>query len=75
MGGFFDPDIGYAFFDGTRGEDCLFEMSDALMLLVDVVRNLRCECFCPDEERKDVLYYHGFKGAVIEAVNFNQDKG
>ena len=56
-------------------EDCIFEMSDALMLLVDVVRNLRHECFCPDEQRKDVLYYHGFKDAVIEVVNPNQDKG
>jgi hypothetical protein len=59
----------------TCCEDCLFEMSDALMLLVDVVRNLRCEGFCPDEQRKDVLYYHGFKDAVIEVVNFNQEKG
>ena len=59
----------------TCHEAAIFEMSDALMLLVDVVRDLRCECFCPDEQRKDVLYYHGFKDAVIEVVNFNQDKG
>ena len=58
--------------DSACCEDVLFEMSDALMLLVDVVRDLRCECFCPDEERKDVLYYHGFKDAVIEVVNFNR---
>ena len=50
-------------------------MNDALSLLTDIVRNLRYECFCPDEQRKDVLYYHGFKDAVIEVVNFNQDKG
>lgn len=60
-------------------EEChsnaIFEMNDALSLFTDVVRELRYECFCPDEQRKGVLYYHGFKGAVIEVVNFNKDKG
>jgi hypothetical protein len=56
-------------------ETAIFEMNDALSLLTDIVCNLRYECFCPDEQRKDVLYYHGFKDAVIEVVNFNQDKG
>ena len=50
-------------------------MNDALSLLTDIVHNLRGEGFCPDEQRKDVLYYHGFKDAVIEVTNFNQGKG
>ena len=56
-------------------ETAIFEMNDALSLLTDIVRNLRYECFCPDKQRKEVLYYHGFKDAVIEVINFNQDKG
>lgn len=60
-------------------EDChanaIGEMNDALSLLTNIVRDLRYECFCPDEQRKGVLYYHGFKGAVTEVVNFNEDKG
>jgi hypothetical protein len=69
--------MGIWFDDESEGchEAALFEMNDALSLLTDIVRNLRYECFCPDEQRKDVLYYHGFKDAVIEVVNFNQDKG
>ena len=55
-------------------ETAIFEMNDALSLLTDIVRNLRYECFCPDEQRKGVLYYHGFKGAVTEVVNFNKDQ-
>jgi galactose-1-phosphate uridylyltransferase len=54
-------------------EEChqaaLLEMNDALSLLTDIVRDLRYECFCPDDERKGVLYYHGFKGSVTEVVN------
>ena len=69
MGTWYDDD------SETCHEAAIFEMNDALSLLTDIVRNLRYECFCPDEQRKDVLYYHGFKDAVVEVVNFNQDKG
>jgi hypothetical protein len=50
----------------------LHQMNDALSLLVDIVRDLRYECFCPEEQRSGTLYYHGFKGAVTEVVNFNK---
>jgi len=52
--------------------NAIYQMNDALSLLVDVVRDLRYECFCPDEQRSGTLYYHGFKGAVTEVVNFNK---
>jgi|GEM_PF-3753710 len=58
----------------TCHETAIFQMNDALSLLTDIVRDLRYECFCPDEQRKGVLYYHGFKGAVTEVVNFNKDQ-
>jgi hypothetical protein len=58
----------------TCHQDAIFQMNDALSLLTDIVRDLRYECFCPDEQRKGVLYYHGFKGAVTEVVNFNKDQ-
>ena len=54
--------------------NAIFEMNDALSLLTDIVRDLRYECFCPDEQLKGVLYYHGFKGAVTEVVKFNKDQ-
>lgn len=69
MGGWYDDD------SDSCHETAIYEMNDALSLLTDIVRDLRYECFCPDEQRKDVLYYHGFKGAVTEVVNFNKDKG
>jgi uncharacterized Zn finger protein len=50
----------------------IHQMNDALSLLVDVVRDLRYECFCPDEQRSGTLYYLGFKGDVTEVVNFNK---
>ena len=53
-------------------EVALYQMNDALSLLTDIVRDLRYECFCPDEQRSGTLYYHGFKGAVTEVVNFNK---
>lgn len=53
----------------------IYQMNDALMLLVDVVRDLRYECFCPDEQRSGTLYFHGHKGAVTEVVNFNKTEG
>jgi len=52
--------------------NAIYQMNDALSLLVDVVRDLRYECFCPDEQRSGTLYYNGFKGAVTEVVNFNK---
>ena len=58
----------------TCHETAMYQMNDALSLLTDIVRDLRYECFCPDEQRKGVLYYHGFKGAVTEVVNFNKDQ-
>lgn len=58
----------------TCNETAIYQMNDALSLLTDIVRDLRYECFCPDEQRKGVLYYHGFKGAVTEVVNFNKDQ-
>ena len=58
----------------TCNETAIYQMNDALSLLTDIVRDLRYECFCPDEQRKNVLYYHGFKGAVTEVVNFNKDQ-
>lgn len=58
----------------TCNETAIYQMIDALSLLTDIVRDLRYECFCPDDQRKGVLYYHGFKGAVTEVVNFNKDK-
>lgn len=58
----------------TCNETAIYQMNDALSLLTDIVRDLRYECFCPDEQRKSVLYYHGFKGAVTEVVNFNKDQ-
>ena len=68
MGDWYDDDT------ETCHQDAIFAMNDALSLLTDIVRNLRYECFCPDEQRKGVLYYHGFKGAVTEVVNFNKDQ-
>ena len=58
----------------TCNETAIYQMNDALSLLTDIVRDLRYECFCPDEQLKGVLYYHGFKGAVTEVVNFNKDQ-
>ena len=68
MGDWYDDDT------ETCHQDAIFAMNDALSLLTDIVRDLRYECFCPDEQRKGVLYYHGFKGAVTEVVNFNKDQ-
>jgi hypothetical protein len=68
MGDWYDDD------SDTCHQDAIFQMNDALSLLTDIVRDLRYECFCPDEQRKGVLYYHGFKGAVTEVVNFNKDQ-
>lgn len=68
MGDWYDDD------SETCHETAIFQMNDALSLLTDIVRDLRYECFCPDEQRKGVLYYHGFKGAVTEVVNFNKDQ-
>jgi len=67
MGVWYDDD------SETCSETAIFQMNDALSLLTDIVRDLRYECFCPDEQRKGVLYYHGFKGAVTEVVNFNKE--
>lgn len=57
-------------------EEChanaLFQMQDALMLLVDVIRDLRINCHCPDEQREGILYYHGFRGAVTEVIDLNK---
>jgi hypothetical protein len=58
-------------------EDChanaLCQMQDALMLLVDVIRDLRYNCHCPDEQREGILYYHGFRGAVTEVIDLNKE--
>jgi len=58
-------------------EEChataLFQMQDALMLLVDVIRDLRINCHCPDEQREGILYYHGFRGAVTEVIDLNKE--
>ena len=58
------------------GEDChanaLFQMQDALMLLVDVIRDLRIKCHCPDESREGILYYHSFNGGITEVVDLSK---
>lgn len=54
--------------DGTA----LNRMLDALHLMMDIGRDLRQSCFCPDSNRDGILYYHGFKDSVTEVVNFNK---
>lgn len=56
-------------------EKAMYEMRDALMLLVDIIRDLRISCHCPDEKREGILYYHGFQGAVTEVVDLNKELG
>ena len=58
-------------------EDCdstaLNRMNDALHLLMDIGRDLRLACFCPDSNREGILYYHGYKDSVTELMNLNKE--
>ena len=58
-------------------EDCdstaLNRMVDALHLFMDIGRDLRHSCFCPDSNREGILYYHGYKDSVTELMNLNKE--
>jgi len=58
-------------------DDChanaMYQMNDALMLFNEIIRDLRHGCFCPDEQREGILYYHGYRNAVTEVININKE--
>jgi len=53
--------------------NAMYQMNDALMLLNDIVRDLRHLCVCPDSNREGILYYHGYQGAVTEVIDLNKE--
>lgn len=53
--------------------NAMFQMNDALMLFNEIIRDLRYNCHCPDEQRDGILYYHGFRGAVTEVIDLNKE--
>lgn len=53
--------------------NAMYQMNDALMLFNEIIRDLRYNCHCPDEQRDGILYYHGFRGAVTEVIDLNKE--
>jgi len=50
----------------------LHEMLDALHLQMDIVRELRQSCWCPDTDCDDALYYTDAKGKPVKIFDLNE---
>jgi len=50
----------------------LHEMLDALHLQMDIVRELRQSCWCPDTDCDGVLYWTGSNGKPVKVIDLNE---
>ena len=50
----------------------LHEMLDALHFQMDLVRDLRQSCWCPDTDCDGALYYQGHDGKPVKVIDLNE---
>jgi hypothetical protein len=60
--------------DNTEEADstALHEMLDALHLSMDLIRDMRQKCWCPDTDCDGILYYTDGTGKPVEVINLNE---
>jgi len=65
----------FAWYD-DNSEKCdttaLHQMMDALHLQMDLVRDLRHGCWCPDKDCDGTLYYKGNDGKPVKVIDLNE---
>ena len=50
----------------------LHQMLDALHFQIDLVRDLRQSCWCPDKDCDGTLYYKGHDGKPVKVIDLNE---
>ena len=50
----------------------LHKMLDALHFHMDLIRDLRVSCWCPDTDCDGTLYYKGHDGKPVKVIDLNE---
>ena len=50
----------------------LLQMIDALHFHIDLIRDLRISCWCPDTDCDGTLYYRGHDGKPVKVIDLNE---
>jgi hypothetical protein len=48
------------------------KMMDALHFHMDLIRDLRQNCWCPDTDCDGTLYYKGHDGKPVKVIDLNE---
>lgn len=65
----------FRWYDDNEAEadtTALHEMLDGLHLYMDVIRDIRGKCWCPDTDCDGALYYTGHDGKPMKVLDFNE---
>jgi hypothetical protein len=65
----------FAWYDDNSEEadtTALHQMLDALHFHMDLIRDLRQSCWCPDTDCDGTLYYRGHDGKPVKVIDFNE---
>jgi hypothetical protein len=65
----------FAWYDDNSEEadtTALHQMMDALHFNMDLIRDLRQSCWCPDTDCDGTLYYRGHDGKPVKVIDLNE---
>ena len=65
----------FAWYDDNSDEadgTALHQMLDALHFHIDLIRDLRVSCWCPDTDCDGTLYYRGHDGKPVKVIDLNE---
>jgi len=65
----------FAWYDDSSEEadtTALQQMMDALHFSMDLIRDLRQNCWCPDTDCDGTLYYRGHDGKPVKVIDLNE---
>jgi hypothetical protein len=65
----------FAWYDDNSEEadtTALHQMMDALHFHMDLIRDLRQSCWCPDTDCDGTLYYRGHDGKPVKVIDLNE---
>jgi len=65
----------FAWYDDNSEEadtTALHQMMDALHFHMDLIRDLRQSCWCPDTDCDGTLYYKGHDGKPVKVIDLNE---
>ena len=51
---------------------CLHDMFDGLQLYMEVIRDIRQKCWCPDTDCDGALYWTGHDGKPVKVIDLNE---